>query len=259
MENKIKDLIFATGVPGSRWTKVFTMIYKSPEINDSEKDNCPFYVKHYKDYSDLRVGNHSGAYFGPGNLYGNKFDDLSSMSKDEFIEECIKPFTSPWDGRKMIIKSHWFAYNLEWLQENFPDNIITFCYSPLQEAFKWWHLCGGWDITYPDYSWYGTDERIIEGISTETALLKDFMKKKNLDFVYNFEDFCEQLGLNGDWPNPSLDTEVPVAVYNPSHLRNQSVDITEIYNKADKLVQDVLYKGKYNMDDILGENVSVEK
>lgn len=247
-------LIFATGAPGSRWSKIFTVSYFSPEVNGSERDNCPKYMKRHKtawapkrdgekysmqsgdgqryaadrgeesdkEWRMREFAQHSGAYFGPGNMFGHNFHNLPDMTKEEFLEECAKPFTNPWDGRKMFVKSHWFAYNLQWLQENFPEASFAFCYSPMPEAFKWWHLCGGWNITYPDYSWYGTDERMIEGIMAENALIKDFITKNNLKFDHNesFEGFYSELGFEQpEWLRSKYHPEVGLESISPEQFR----------------------------------------
>ena len=155
-------------------------------------------------------------------MFGHNFHNLPDMTKEEFLEECAKPFTNPWDGRKMFVKSHWFAYNLQWLQENFPEANFAFCYSPMPEAFKWWHLCGGWNITYPDYSWYGTDERMIEGIMAENALIKDFITKNNLKFDHNesFEGFYSELGFEQpEWLRSKYHPEVGLESISPEQFR----------------------------------------
>jgi hypothetical protein len=189
------DLIFATGAPGSKWSRILSSLGLHPSINNSDKDKFPKYNLDVMFASGkiMPVGNHSGAYFGPDNNVGERFDDLTKLSKEEFLEEIKRPFDN-WDQGFKIIKSHWFSYqgNLDWLLENFPDAKIILVYNGDDTAFKWWHFVGGWDISFPTYTWYNNDQRMYEKILEENHYLLEFAKK-HLVPVRMYKDFKEIL------------------------------------------------------------------
>jgi len=46
----------------------------------------------------------------------------------------------------------------------------------------WWLEAGGWDITYPDYSWYKDDETMFARICEQNQLILDFAQKHMLQW-----------------------------------------------------------------------------
>lgn len=199
--NNGQDLIFATGAPGSKWSRILTTLGLHPQINNTDKDKFPKYNLLTKMASGrtVPVGNHSGAYFGPGNGYGEKFYDLTTLSKQEFLDEISKVFDNFTTGIK-IVKSHWFSYgkNLEWLQENFPQAKIILIYNGDDIAFKWWHFVGGWDISFPTYTWYQNDKNMFNKILEENKGILDFASNNliPLKIFTSFQEFLKELDLD---------------------------------------------------------------
>lgn len=197
------DLIFATGAPGSKWSRILSSLGLHPAINNSDKDKFPRYNLdvEFADGKIMPVGNHSGAYFGPYNTIGEKFDDLTKLSKEEFVEEIKRPFDN-WDQGLKIIKSHWFSYdkNLDWLLENFPDAKIILVYNGDEAAFKWWHFVGGWDISFPTYTWYVDDQRMYEKILEENRCILNFARKHLIPvkMYKDFQEILRELELSDD-------------------------------------------------------------
>jgi hypothetical protein len=195
------DIIFATGAPGSKWSRVLSLIGLHPDVNSSDKDKFPRYNLNVEFLSGkvIPVGNHTGAYFGPDNNIGEKFEDLTKLSKDEFIEEIKKPFDN-WQQGIKIIKSHWFSYgeNLYWLKENFPDAKIIMVYNGNEVAFKWWHFVGGWEISFPIYTWYNNDVRMYEKILKENQDMTAFAKSNMVPIKMhkNFQSVLRLIGLS---------------------------------------------------------------
>jgi hypothetical protein len=234
------DLIFATGAPGSKWSKVLTILAHHKDINSSDKQKFPTYNTEAKfpNGKIKKVGMHSSAYFGPGNGIGEDFHLLKKLTKESFIQEVSTAFDD-FDSGIKIIKSHWFSYNLDWLKDNFPKAKFIFVYNGNEEAFKWWHLVGGWNIKFPNYSWYETNERLYERICVENRLMLDFMKRNKVDFnIKNFDKFINDLGLSNDlsFYNELKDTDddlpygrenygigAVVGVYNPDLIYNQDL------------------------------------
>ena len=202
MEKKLtdgSDLIFAAGAPGSKWSRVLSILAHHKDINSSDKNKFPTYQTKVDFHGqEKNVGMHSAAYFGPGHGIGEWFDDLSGHTKKDFLNEIEKAFDNFDQGYK-IIKSHWFSYNLDWLKENFPKAKIIMVYNGDGEAFKWWHLVGGWNIKFPYYDWYGTDEKLYKHIKIENRLIFDFMRKNNLSFdIRDFKELVKCLKLDED-------------------------------------------------------------
>ena len=100
------------------------------------------------------------------------------------------------DGKK-IIKSHWFAYHLDHLKNMFPDAKFIGVQRTNEECFEWWHICGGWDISYPHYFWYKDDKRMKQQIAIENEYILDFFKEVK---HYNITELFERLGL----PNKTI-------------------------------------------------------
>ena len=197
------DLIFAAGAPGSKWSKILSKLGLHPSINNSDKDKYPTYNLTAMNAKGqmIPVGNHSGAYFGPGNGVGEKFDDLTKLTKEQFIEE-IKPSFDNWEQGIKIVKSHWFSYgdNLNWLMENFPEAKLILVYNGTDIAFKWWHYVGGWDISFPTYTWYENDQRMYDKIVEENNCLLKFAEKHlvPIRLYKNFTKMFRELGLSDD-------------------------------------------------------------
>jgi hypothetical protein len=193
-----EDLIIATGAPGSKWSGLLNAISFHNSVNDSDKADHREYFIYYKQAETeqvLRMGWHFGVYFGPGNEYGNKFDDMSKLSKEEIVREFANPYET-WDGLK-IIKSHWFAYNLDVIEKHFPKAKIILVWAPDDSCFDWWKHLGGWEISFPVYTWYKDDERMRKQIREENAWILKFIFEKNLKITKGgIREVCSMLKLD---------------------------------------------------------------
>ena len=178
-----RDLILLTGAPGSRWSSVYLNLIPNVEINSSDSSTQRQWSMPLKFHngSTANIGNHRGAYWGPGNQFGEKFDILNSLSKLQVLTEFMLPFTN-WDRIK-VIKSHWFSYHLDYLTGLFPDAKLISCYADDIDCFYWWHKCGGWGISYPNYSWYLNDEKMLSKIKEENYNLLRFNKRYKSNFI----------------------------------------------------------------------------
>jgi len=277
------DIIFAVGVPGSKWSRILTVLGFHPEINSSDLHKFPTYfsMEKFTSGKTRKVGTHTGSYFGPGNLVGNKFDKLHELTKEEFLQELYPCFDN-WDQGIKIIKSHWFSYNIDWLVENFPKAKIVIVYNGNAESFKWWQLVGGWNITFPNYTWYQNDERMWQQIQKENQLILDFMRRKKIDFdVVNMESLVEKLGLpteeflnileiqkNKDPKEAilySIQLGACVSVYDPDADNNSILDDNinainyYVANKHQVLEVDELLSNKYGNEWLNNINLIISK
>ena len=192
-----KDLIFAMGPPGSRWSGILRCIQMySKNINTSDDNENRVWDRIVlNEGKHSYVGWHRGSYFGPGHEFGKGFDDIkSNYTRESFLAEIKRPFET-WEGTK-IIKSHWFAYNIETLKEWFPDSkLIAVKYGDEYDMFAWWHYVGGWDIKYPHYSWYKNNQLMFSKIQEESlAIDKHFDCRMNR----SIQEIGDLLGLGND-------------------------------------------------------------
>lgn len=185
--NENFKLVLCTGAPGSAWSMIcqrmrlqldgFDMTDQSP----NRMYKMP--IEHTKDYQvnddSWKSYTHNGAYFGPHHEYGHWFDDLNGHTKEEFITECLKPFSDNNNSLKQC-KSHWFAYNLDWIWENCKGHDLLLVWREAEAAKQWWYHMGGWGIYYPIYKWYDNDERMWEKMQEETNCIWNFAEKHNL-------------------------------------------------------------------------------
>jgi len=254
------DIIFATGVPGSRWSRFLSLLGLHPAINNSDCKKFPTYSNTVS-YNNIKVsiGNHNGAYFGPGNKIGEDFYDLNKLSKNQFLEEIKKPFEN-WENGIKIIKSHWFSYNnnLNWLKENFPESTIILIYNTDIEAFKWWHLVGGWNIDFPVYTWYKDNKTLFKKIKEENQNIIKFAKdnlipisqqqsfrklfkeldfSNDLTFLNNITEHEINLIINSKHDEYYFDDIDLIEEYNAEAIRKC---VISIYSKKSKRCKDII-------------------
>jgi hypothetical protein len=216
-----EDLIFLIGCPGSRWSSVFLSLSKNPAINTTEWREENKWDKPINDVNGnlIKIGVHRGVYWGPGQKHGQRFDRLYDLSKIEILTEFMEPFEN-WDGIK-VIKSHWFAYHIDYLHALFPKAKIVSSYANDIDSFYWWHKCGGWGMLFPNYIWYENDSKLLEKIKEENYRILKFNKDKNVNFkLLTQSQFYANLGL----PPIALETDpvlkCEVAIYDGSHMPN---------------------------------------
>ena len=156
----LPNRIFLTGVPGSRWSGIAQLLETLPEFNTSDRNKD-------RVYTHAKYGGHCGAYFGPGMELEDRLDA-------DYID-------SAWakEGGTKIVKSHNWAYKLHDVKAAFPTDWIMLIYRPDMPSYTWWHEAGGFDIEYPNYSWYQDSPTMLHEISIQN--------KKILEFAYQHD------------------------------------------------------------------------
>ena len=84
---------------------------------------------------------------------------------------------------------------------------------------NWWKQAGGWDITYPDYSYYENDDQMMMNIGAQNKASTRFLwhNKDNITTVLSNLHLCSILGLSTDnLTLKSFDKDMKVYVYTPS-------------------------------------------
>ena len=165
--------ILFTGAPGSRWSSVAEGIYRSPDIDQTDG----------KGRNTYRTGvvKHEGAYFDPG------------MEFENSITNWDKPFSGI---GKRIIKSHTFAHRLNDLKKlGYP---IVMVYRNDIECLKWWNDAGGFDITYPNYSYFKDQDTMWDHIQSENRDIMQFIRdnQDRITTLVDNVDLCRALEIS---------------------------------------------------------------
>lgn len=190
---------FVAGAPGSAWSMIshrFKRSLKGFDHSDETADRMyslpeEHASKNYEvqDRSQWKAKTHIGCYFGPYHEYGTKFDNLNHYTNvEDFYTECLQPYNDT-ERQKKLIKSHWFAYNLDWLWENCKGHDLMLVWRDANAADEWWHTMGGWNIKHPVYDWYVDDERMHKQIVIESDNIWNFGQEKGVEWLdYDAED-----------------------------------------------------------------------
>jgi hypothetical protein len=98
-------------------------------------------------------------------------------------------------GGCKIVKSHDWAYSLSLVKVTFPDSWIMMVYRPDLASYAWWHEVGGFNIEYPDYSWYENSTKMMAEIAIQNDKMLKFAFEHNLTWSpFNAKWVKEQFG-----------------------------------------------------------------
>jgi hypothetical protein len=199
-----KQYILTVGIPGSRWGRLESILCDTHrEWVDSSS---------WKNYTmDMPLNNtgHMHSFWGPYNRLGAEFDQLDLLGPEQFKYLMDKEFEPNNTAPYRFIRCHWFCYQLEWLEKNCPDMWILLMFREPEMSLRWWHESGSWDISYPNYKWYGTSDVLERQANVENKYMHKFIKDRGLTFDYSLKDadkwyakHMPELGdLSGiDWP-----------------------------------------------------------
>jgi len=154
-----EQLVFFIGIPGSGWAKIDSLLRCCGKFNfnisDFREDRCETVkTKYYVE--------HKGHFSGPGCEFGEGFQDLPNChTKESFIEEALKPYTDINNEQHYMVKCHWFCekQNLEWLDQNFPNNKMIFVIRDKDLCDDRWLTSMTFAKNYPKYTaWQVVDD-----------------------------------------------------------------------------------------------------
>jgi hypothetical protein len=136
---------------------------------------------------------HQGSYFDPGMEFGTWFDCIDQYSKQECEVEFDRPFTGT--GIR-IIKSHVFCNHIKFLRETWPECPVITVLRSNDACLGWWMRCGGFNISYPDYTgYYRNIDVMVDKIAQQNknliAVLNDYSAKT----VSNNHQLCQALNI----------------------------------------------------------------
>ena len=159
----LPDKIFFCGVPGSRWSSIARELKNSGNYNLSDRAS-------HRGYNHNGLQGHLESYFGTG------MEFPCNLSEDNLLA----PFTDP--AKCKLLLSHEWAYNLEKIVLKYPDDWIMLIYRENWASFLWWKKAGGFEITYPNYSWYESDYLMTKRIEEQNDLILTFAQSHNLSW-----------------------------------------------------------------------------
>jgi hypothetical protein len=147
--------IFVAGAPGSKWSSVVKNIYYSPSVDKSDYSDARTYYHDASGKIDLM---HLGAYYDPGMEFGKYLHRMPMYTKEQLEKDFDEAFTG--EGVR-IIKSHVFSNHIDYIKETWTDCPIVLVHRPDDACLGWWVKCGHFDITYPDYSEYYQNLKVM--------------------------------------------------------------------------------------------------
>jgi hypothetical protein len=167
---------------------------------------------------------HTGAYFGPGHGLGEQFHLLDTLTVDEVENEIVDKWQTV--QGKLLVKSHFFSNQLDYIANTWKDNVIIMILRPDQTCIQGWFGAGGWSIAYPDYRpFYKNGDRMKELIAEHNFNIKQFCTKHSLPFNKLNEQFLKD---EFDWDYNSIEDATQRA-WVERHLRHtESQDDVEI-------------------------------
>jgi hypothetical protein len=184
--------IFCTGAPGSAWSSISHRMKKSINAFDcTDEDTSKSYhlpKEHMKNYRikdrNWEAKTHMGSYFGPNHEFGHHFDEIPKYYDNniqKFYTECLGPFKGSKPNK--LIRSHWFAYWLDWIWDNCKGHDMLLIWREPYAAKDWWYSMGGWQIEYPIYWWYENDQKMWEKIQEESNKIWEFGERKGVQWL----------------------------------------------------------------------------
>lgn len=183
-----------TGAPGSKWSGVANNIHASKDFDQTD-------ITKERSYTHHNGLVHGGAYFDP------------MMEFENDALQWDKPFYG--EGVRLI-KSHTFAYQLDYLTQYRCPIVMVIRNS--YSCWEWWNQCGGFRITYPDYTWYKNPDNMFVQIQLQNQAITTFIYK-NRDRVIQCMDnieVLEELGLDSNVTKDNYsEKDVSVYVYQP--------------------------------------------
>jgi len=187
----MSDYIFMTGAPGSKWSTVARNIYFSSDINRLDFSQKRTYY-HAANGGKKKLLHH-GSYFDPGMEFGNDFERLDEFDVPTLEAEFNRPF--PHDLGIKIIKSHYFAYHLDFLKENWSCPIVL-VYRSSDACMGWWIRCGHFNITYPNYQHYVNIDEMMKQIDSQNKCILKFIDENDAMPVKNSLELATALKLD---------------------------------------------------------------
>ena len=161
----LPNRIFFTGVPGSRWSGIAQTLEQLDGFNTSDRTPA-------RSYNHNQYSGHQGVYFGTG------------MELEAYLDERYIDYAWAEQGGTRIVKSHDWAYKLDLVRQQFPNDWIMLVYRPDMASYAWWHEAGGFSIKYPSYAAYKDSTTMLGEIAKQNTAILQFAHDHNLTWNY---------------------------------------------------------------------------
>lgn len=179
--------IYFTGVPGSRWSGIAQVLETIPGMNTSDRTPARTYTHH-------TYTGHVGAYFG-------RSMEFEALADADYVDQA---WTEP--GGCKLVKSHDWAYKLDYIKQHCTDAWIMLVYRPDMSSYAWWHEAGGFQIKYPCYDAYKDSIGMLNEITAQNKAILEFAMINNCKWEYFTsgwikENFCAEVSVTNVWPD----------------------------------------------------------
>lgn len=189
---ELPERIFLTGVPGSKWSGLAQTLETNNSFNTSDRMS-------WRSYEHHQFSGHQGSYF------GTEMELLPTLDP-AYIDNAWKT-----PNKCKIVKSHEWAYCLEDIRTQFPNDWIMLVYRPDLASYAWWHEAGGFNIKYPSYSWYKDSPTMLGKIAEQNKCILSFAHLHNLSWSYFTTEWIENtFGIFIDIPASPSDVLVTI-------------------------------------------------
>ena len=181
----LPERIFFTGVPGSRWSGIAQTLEQLSGFNTSDRTVD-------REYIHSNFSGHKGAYFG-------RLMEFDAVLDEAHIDQAWTSITGT-----RLVKSHDWAYCLDQINLQFPNDWIILVYRDDTSSFQWWKEAGGFDIQYPNYQSYVNDDIMQQEIAWQNQHIKEFAQAHQLQWSqFNSEwiadTFAQTLSVPTTW------------------------------------------------------------
>jgi hypothetical protein len=157
----LPNRIFFTGVPGSRWSGIAQILESLAGFNTSDRTLA-------RTYDHNSFSGHKGAYFG-------RLMEFEAKLDAGYLQTAWEK-----QGGTCLVKSHDWAYSLDKIKTEFPDDWIILVHRPDDTSFTWWKQAGGFDIKYPSYLAYHNDQIMQREINWQNQAILKFAEQNSL-------------------------------------------------------------------------------
>jgi hypothetical protein len=200
------NLVWFTGAPGSKWSGTANILQSitSFDFNISDRSSEREYT-HTGPTTLARSITHTGVYFGPGHGYGEDFHNINLLNPRVVEDTIAKEWTDPSYGR-LLVKSHFFSHNLDYIAETWTDNPIIMILRPNIKCEQGWFGAGGWNIAYPNYRpYYKDDDTMKAMIAEHNDKIISFCNRKSIAIQ---PLTAEYLKRTFDWTIDQVEDEI---------------------------------------------------
>jgi len=234
MNSLSERLVWFTGAPGSKWSGSANILQAIKSLNFNITDRSP--EREYTHTGPTTLAKsitHTGVYFGPGHGYGEDFHNINLLDPAAVEGSIAREWTDSSYGR-LLVKSHCFSHNLDYIADTWLDSPIIMILRPDIKCEQGWFGAGGWKISYPNYRpYYKDDDNMKAMIAEHNDKIINFCNSRNVEIrpltadylkstfdwtVDQIEDTVEREWVYKHLIHTEGTKDVSIAIYNRNKL-----------------------------------------